>query len=55
MDDEADFTVGFVLRNVVTHKIFVEFRDSKIFFHDFRGNGHLVTPRDVIFYENLGS
>ena len=26
-----DFTVGFVSQNLVTHKIFVEFRDSQIF------------------------
>ena len=49
-----NFNVGFVLRNLVTQKIFIEFRDSRIF-HDFRGNGRLVTPRDEIFYENLKS
>ena len=43
-----NFTVGFALGNLVTQKIFVEFRASQIF-HDFRGNEHLVTLRNVIF------
>ena len=52
-DDEMDFTVGFFSQNLVTQKILVEFRDIRIF-HDFQGNGHLVTPRDEILMRILG-
>ena len=50
-----DFTVGFLSQNLVTQKIFIEFPDNwNFFFHDFRGNGCLVTPRDEIFMRILG-
>ena len=49
-----DFTVGFVLRNLVTQKKFVKFRDSRIFFNDFRGNVRLVTHREEIYMRILG-
>ena len=48
-----DYAVRFVLRNLVIQKNFDKFQDSRIF-HDFRGNGRLVTPKDKIFTRILG-
>ena len=43
-----DFTVEFVLRNLVIWKIFVEFRDSRIFFY-FWGIECLMDLKNGIF------
>ena len=51
-----DFTVGFLSRNLVIHKIFVEFRDSKNF-HIFRGDGCLMIPKTEFLrkFQKLGN
>ena len=45
LDDETDFTVGIVSRNLATTSNFVEFRDSWnfMFFEARRGVGRLGT------------
>ena len=48
MVDKMDFTVGFISQNLVTHKIFVEFQDSRIFF-DFRDIEYSVDLKKGIF------
>ena len=47
-----DLTVGFVSRNLVTKKNFIEFHDGRIF-HYFRGDGCLVDSKNEIFEKNL--
>ena len=43
-----DFTIGFVSRNIVTQKHFVEFRDSRIFMISL-GGWLFSDPGDEIF------
>ena len=49
-DDETDFTVGIISRNLATTSNFVEFRDNRNF-HVFRGNGN--SARYLAYFEWL--
>ena len=46
-----DLTVGFILRNLVTEKNFIEFQDYQIF-HDFQDDKCLLDLKNGIFEKN---